>query len=444
MNAALRLVSTLCALGFAIGSSSAGDGHWPHWRGPEGTGVAPGALPTSWSDTENLKWKVEVEGRGFSTPVIWGDKLFLTTAVPMEEPTVEEPPASDESGGRGRRPSVRHGKQSYQVHAYDRGTGKLLWKQVAIESVPHEGYHSTYGSFASYSPVTDGKRLYVSFGSKGLYCYDTGGKQLWKKDLGVKLIMRNSFGEGANPAVHGDTLVHVFDHEEDSFMVALDTGTGEERWRVERDEPSSWATPLIIEHDGVWQVVTSATNRVRSHTLADGKLIWECGGLGANAIPNPLRYQDTILAMTGYRNDNCMAIKLGGKGDLTDSDAVLWSGQKGLSYTASPVLAGGRLYAVMDRGFISCFDAKTGTGHYVEQRLPRGSSLKASPIAAGGKLYVPTEAGDVHVIALGDELEVLATNSLTDQFFVASPVAAEGELFLRSQTHLICISEAGG
>jgi outer membrane protein assembly factor BamB len=420
-----------------------GDGDWPHWRGPDGTGVARTKAPLAWSDDENVKWKVEIPGLGYSTPVVWQGKIYLTTAVPLEEPEVEEPPPS-EGGERGvrRAPRVRHGEQSFDVLCLDRVDGKAVWRQTAVKAKPHEGYHLTYGSFASASPITDGERLYVSFGSQGLYCYDLAGKLLWKKDPGVKLFMRNAFGEGLAPIVHAGTLVQVYDHEQGSFILALDAKTGEQRWRADRDEPSSWATPLVVEQGGQALVVTTATNRVRAYDLATGAVVWQCGGLGTNAIPNPLRHGDTVLAMSGHRDPNLIAIQLGKQGDLTGTDAVKWSQQKGLAYTASPVLYQGRLYAVMDRGFISCWDAATGEPVLVEERLPRGSTLKASPVVADGHLYVPTESGDVHVIDLSQDYdaEKVVTNTLAEQFFIASPAVVDGELFLRSKTHLFCIA----
>lgn len=420
----------------------ASDEHWPHWRGPDGTGVARGAAPAEWSDTENVRWKVEVPGRGFSTPVVWGDKLFLTTAVPLGAAPAPEPEPEGDDDRRGfRSPPVV--ETEFVVLCLDRGTGKELWSRIARKATPHESYHATYGSHASISPVTDGERLYASFGSQGLYCYDLDGKPLWSKDFGVKMEMRNQFGEGAAPVVHGGVLVHLFDHEGQSFVVAVDAKTGEERWRADRDEPSCWATPLVTEVDGEWQVICSGTKRVRAYALDDGELLWECGGLGLNAIPAVQRHGDLVIAATGYREANMIAIELGGKGDLTGTDAVRWSTTKGLPYTASPVLHDGNLYAVMDRGFISCWDAATGKAHYVEERLPRGSSLKASPVAADGKLYVATESGDVHLFRLGDELVHLATNTLEDQFFVASPIVVGGTLYLRSSTHLFCIGDPG-
>ena len=423
---------------------------WSSWRGPGNEGVAPTAAPTEWSDEEGVKWRIELPGRGFSTPLVVGDLLVLTTAIPQGAPPAPAPEAEEEQDpgrGRGRGRGGPHGrsvpmvKNDFVVIAIDRGTGEIAWRTKLMEATPHEGYHRTYGSHASASCVTDGERIFVPFGSFGLYALDLEGEVVWKKDLGVQLAMRNSFGEGHTPVIEDGTLVLVLDQEEQSEILALDAKTGGERWRLERDEPSAWSTPLVTTVGDVKQVVTSATNRVRSYRLSDGELLWECGGLGLNAIPAVTRHEDLVLCMTGYRSPKLMAITLGGEGDLTGSEAVVWETTKATSYTASPVLADGRYYAVTDRGFISCWDAATGEAHYVEQRLPRGSTLKSSPVAAGGYLYVPTEAGDVHLIPLGDEYTVATTNSLADQFFVSSPVVSRGELFLRSQTHLFCIAE---
>jgi outer membrane protein assembly factor BamB len=437
---AVRLLNPALALLLVAASAHAalqgGADDWSHWRGPEGNGVARGSAPLRWSDSENVLWKAEVPGRGFSTPVLWGDRLFVTTAVPIGEAPEAAP---EEGSGRRRRGGAPLVEHEFLVLCLDRADGKELWRRSACKATPHEGFHSQYGSFASPSPVTDGERLYVSFGSWGLYCYDLDGELVWQREAGVKLRMRNSFGEGTAPAIHGESLVQVYDHEGDSFVVCLDKATGEERWRAARDEPSTWATPLILEYEGVVQVITPGTTAVRAYDLATGEVLWSCSGLGTNPIPVPVRNGDDVLVMTGHRNPRLMAIRLGGAGDLTDGDHVLWSTTKGTSYTPSPVLHEGRLYCLMDRGFMSCYDAATGEGLYVEGRLPRGSQFKASPVGADGHLYLASESGDVYVVRMGPTLEVVATNTLADQFFVSSPVIADGRLYLRSETHLFCI-----
>jgi len=316
-----------------------------------------------------------------------------------------------------------------------------LWQRTAKTAVPHEGFHGQYGSFASNSPVTDGKHVYAFFGSRGIYCYDMEGNLVWEKDFGVQMGMRMAFGEGMAPVLSDDRLILVFDHEGDSFMVVLDKNSGKEIWRVDRDEGSNWAAPLVIEYEGRKQIIVNATNKVRSYDFDSGEVIWECGGLGDNPIPQPVKQGDLVLVMTGYRDPNLMAIKLGREGDLTGTDAVVWSQTRGNSYTASPVLHDNKFYVLTDNGMISCYNATTGEPYYHQQRLPKTYNFKASLVGANGKLYLSSEDEDVVVLRMGEKFEVLATNTMTDQMFVASPAISQGEIFLRSQNYLFCISE---
>lgn len=421
--------------------------HWTQWRGPFFNGMAATDAPAQWSDTQNIKWKTPLPGRGFSTPVVWGNKIFLTTAIPTASAPAPNAAPEAAGGGGGRRAGGPGGgagggiEHQFVVMALDRATGKPLWQKTAKTATPHEGYHRQYGSFASNSPVTDGKYVWAFFGSRGLYCYDLNGKLIWEKDFGVQMKMRLQFGEGGAPALHGNTLVLLFDHDGDSFLVALDKTTGKEIWRNARTEKSTWTTPLIFEHGGRAQVVVSATQKVRSYDLATGKLIWECGGLGVNVIPQPIYHEGVVYVMSGYVNPKLLAIRLGKEGDLTDTQDVLWSQTRGLSYTASPVLHEGKLYTLTDNGMLSVFNAKTGEPYYHQQRLPKPYNFKASPVGANGKLYLASEDGDVLVLRLGEKYEVLATNTLAEQTFIASPIVVEGELFLRSQNQLFCISE---
>jgi outer membrane protein assembly factor BamB len=419
----LGCVVVLLTLIFCFNLQAQSSAHWPQWRGPFFNGMARGDAPSVWSDTTNIKWKTEIPGRGFSTPAIWGDRIFVTTAIPT---------------GSGAGTVV---EQRFEVLSLDRKTGKIIWQKTARTAMPHEGYHRAYGSFASNSPVTDGKYVYASFGSRGIYAYDFNGKLIWEKDLGVQMKMRLAFGEGTAPLLFGDRLFVVFDHEGESFMVALDKRNGKELWRVSRNERSSWSTPLAVEHNGRTEIVVSATNRVRSYDPETGKVLWESGGLGANVIPVPVHQNGVVYVMSGYRDPKLMAIKLGRQGDLTGSDAIVWSHTRGLAYTASPVLHEGKLYVVTDNGMLSAFNATTGETYYAQTRLPKGYNLKASPIGANGKLYLATEDGDVVVVKMGEKFEILSTNTLTDQVFIATPVIAAGELYLRSKTTLFCIAE---
>lgn len=440
MNPCIPLAA-VCGLALAAPPASAlAASDWPQWRGPDGTGMAVGDAPSEWAADKNVKWKVEIPGRGCSTPIVLGDRIFVTTAVPLAAaPEAAEDEKEFHEGG-GAQP-----EHSFEVHCLERATGKTVWKQVAVVATPHEGFHRQYGSHASASPVSDGERLYVSFGSRGVYSYDLDGKLIWKRDFGVEMEIRRQFGEGTAPVVAGDALVLNFDHEGPSFLVVVDRKTGEDRWRVERDEPTTWASPLVVEVDGESQVVVTGTNRVRAYDLASGKVVWECGGLGVNCIPTPVRFENSVIVMSGYKDPRVMAIELGHEGDLTGTDAVLWQNEKGTCYTPSPVLAGTELYALTDRGFLSAFDVGTGEPFYLEERMPRGLLFKAAPIGVGDRLYALAETGEMAIIRMGPELEVITTvDSLEeDEMFLASPVAVDGELFLRSVGHLYCLRDEG-
>ncbi|MBX3279233.1 MAG: PQQ-binding-like beta-propeller repeat protein [Acidobacteria bacterium] len=451
---AALLLSAIAATALVAASSLYDAAHWPQWRGPFHNGMARGGAPVEFGDNKNVKWKVAIEGRGFSTPAVWGDRIYLTTAVPTGKVAPAEPvpagPAGGAPGSGQGRPGGGGGpgggagageEHKFVVMCLDRKTGKTIWERTAKVAVPHEGYHRTYGSFASNSPLTDGKYLYVSFGSRGIFCYDLDGKLIWEKDLGVKMRMRLQFGEGTAPVLHGNLLIHNFDQESGSFIVALDKNNGKEVWRVSRDEVSSWSTPAIIDHKGNKQLIVSASNKTRAYAPETGKLIWECAGLGTNVIPQPVQQGDLVLVMSGHRDPKLMAIRLGREGDLTGTDAVVWSQTRGTSYTASPVLHDNKLYVLTDNAVLSCFNATTGEPYYQQKRLPQADSFKASPVGADGKLYLASESGFVTVIKMGEEFEVLANNVMEDQMFVSSPVVVEGELLLRSKTHLFCISD---
>ncbi|HYO83954.1 MAG TPA: PQQ-binding-like beta-propeller repeat protein [Bryobacteraceae bacterium] len=413
---------------------------WPRWRGPLDNGVAEGNPPLEWSDTRNIGWKVAIPGLGHSSPIVTGDRLFLTTAVPVAGgPSQRE---EQGGGGFGQGATGLQPEHKLQVMCLDRRTGKLLWERTAVTVKPHEGFHRRYGSFASNSPVTDGKRLYTFFGSHGAYAYDLNGKLLWSWDPGIRMEMRNAFGEGVAAVLDGSTLLLNFDHEGEDFLQALDAGTGKPRWRVPRQEVSNWAPPLVVEHQGTRQVIVSAPNKVRSYDVRNGELIWECSGLGLNTIPAPVTANGIVYVMSGFRNPNLLAIKLGRKGDLTGTDAVLWTTNRGTSYTPSPVLHEGKLYMLTDSGMLSCLDAATGKPFYERVRLPKPYNFKASPVAVNGRLYLSSEDGDVIVVGMGEKFEVLKTNTLADQSFIATPAVVNGDMYLRSTSQLFCIRES--
>jgi outer membrane protein assembly factor BamB len=432
------VVSTLCTalvavtLGSVLVASSAA-ASWRQWRGPNNNGVAESAAPTKFSATENVKWRVPIPGHGNSTPIIVGERIFLTTAVRTGSDQVSR--GSGFGGGAG------IAEHEFVVMALDKASGKVLWRRTALTTTPHEGHHEQYGSFASNSPVSDGQTVFASFGSRGVYAYDLEGNLKWKRDI-APLRMRLGFGEGTALVLDGNSLILQHDQQANSYVLVLDKRTGEVIWRAARDEESAWAQPLVVEYEGRKQLITSST-RVRTYDLETGELIWEAVGLGGNAIPAVIQVSDDmVIALTGWRNANLLAIKLGGKGDITGNPQYIkWTNTRGNSYTPSPVVHDGILYLLADNGMLSAFDALTGEVHYMQQRMPGFPSYKASPVAAGDALYTVSENGMATVIKLGQQFHVVAANKMGDEMFVSSPVIVDGDLFLRSQDELFAISE---
>lgn len=408
--------------------------NWPHWRGPLANGFAPnGNPPTRWDENSNVKWKVAIPGSGSATPIVWGDRLFVLTAI-----------ATDLGGAIGKSavalalpaPTT---PVKFMVLCLDRKTGKTIWQRAATEQIPHEGHHPT-NTYASASPTTDGKHLFVSFGSRGIYCYDLEGNLKWKRDLG-KMTTRNGFGEGASPAVHGDSLVINWDQETDAALICLDAKTGKDKWRVSRNEVTTWNTPLIVEHKGVTQVVVNATKRTRGYDLATGKLLWECGGQHVNPIPSVVTKDGIVYCMTGYQGFAVYAIPLDARGDVTDTDRIVWKRTDAGPYVASPLLYDDLLYFTKDRsGILSIVNAKTGEPFVNQERLPGLNIVYASIVGAAGKVYVTGREGQTVVLRHGPKLEVLATNRL-DEGIDASPVIVGRTLYLRGEKHLYCIEE---
>jgi outer membrane protein assembly factor BamB len=413
--------------------------NWPQWRGPEASGFAAKAdPPLKWDDKTNVRWKTPIPGRGSSTPIVWGDQTFILTAIDTgkqaDAKDIPKPDPKFEKDKKTQAPTTYH---QFVVLSVDRQTGKVRWQQTATEAVPHEGHHETH-SYAAFSPITDGKYLYVSFGSRGVYCYDLAGKLQWQRqDLG-RLETRYGWGEGNSPALYRDTLFVNFDHEGQSFLVALDARTGKTKWKVDRDEVTSWSTPLVVERQGKAQLIVNAAKRVRSYDPATGKVIWECGGqTPVNVIPSPVIFENLVICTSGYRGAAAIGIPLDSSGDVTGKAA--WQHDRGTPYVPSPVLTDGRLYFTqMNTGMLTCLDARTGKVIFEKERLPGLASLYTSPVAAKDRIYFTGRDGTVVVIKRSDKLEVLATNKLGEGID-ASPVMVGKQLFLRGEKHLYCI-----
>ncbi len=414
--------------------SFAADAHWRQWRGPTANGLADADPPIQWDAATNVRWQAPIPGAGSATPIVWEDRIFVLTAIETDVVPAHPPKPHDTA-----KTTPPDHEYQFVVICLDRTTGDELWQRVAIQEVPHEGLHGT-NSYASGSPVTDGERLYASFGSRGIFCFDLDGNEIWDRDLG-DMRTRFGWGEAVTPALHGDSLVVNWDHEDQSFIVCLDAVTGDERWRLDRDEPTSWATPCIVEHDGRTQVIVNGTNRVRSYDLENGEVIWECGGQTVNAIPSPLVVGDVAYCTSGYRGAAMFAIPLDAQGDITDSSTPLWSFDRATPYVPSPIVTADRVYfTAQNNGTLTCLDAATGDVIFGPERLPGIDSLYASPIAAANRLYFVSRDGTTLVLQQSDSLDVLAINRLDDPID-ASPVALDRQLFLRGASHLYCFEE---
>jgi outer membrane protein assembly factor BamB len=418
--------------------------NWPQWRGPDANGVSLyGKAPVEWDENKNIKWKIEIPGKGHATPLIWGNQVFVLTAIEPHKKIEHEKEVTDQGQDQGLGRSISTDDMiKFAIFAINRSDGSIMWQHSAREEVPHEGSHST-GSWASNSPVTDGEHIFAYFGSRGLYCYDMQGRLIWDKDFGNMTIMR-TFGEGSSPALYKDKIVVNWDHEGQSFITALDKSTGKELWKMDRDEGTSWATPLIVESNGKPQVITNATGKIRSYDLATGHLLWESSGMTQNVIPSPVTAKGMVYIMSGFKGSALQAIRLSeAKGNIAGSKALVWTLDKDTPYIPSPLLYDDILYFMsgMAGNSLSCVNAGTGEAYYSNQRLKGlGSLIYASPVLASGKVYIASRNGKTLVIKHGPQFEVLATNELDDSFS-ASPVIVDNELYLRGEKYLYCITE---
>ena len=449
----LRQVLLLCCLPvFFLAHHTAAD-NWGHWRGDSGNGVSTAATPpTEWSETKNVKWKVAVPGRGSGSPIVWGNQVFVVSAVPdgkqpdtASRPPRQEPPAQERRGfGRrgGRRGRGRGGpipNLAFKLFCYDRTTGDLLWEQTAITSTPHEGTHSTNG-YASASPCTDGEHVYAHFGSRGLFCYTMDGDFVWKRDDLGKMQTRAGFGEGSSPTLVEDRLIVPWDHEGPSALFAINKLTGETIWETERDEPTCWATPLIVEHAGKKQIIMNGQNFARAYDFDSGEEIWRCGGQTQRPVACPVAAEGLVFVGSGHRGSFLGAFRLDGTGDIEDTESVAWTIRRDTPDIGSPILSDGRLYFYKGKaGILSCFDAATGQPHYQSERISGLDTIYASPVAANGHVYLTARNGTTVVIKDTEQLEVVATNSVGETVD-ASPAPVDDELFIRGERHLFCIS----
>lgn len=438
-----HLISAAAVLVALFPSSSFADSiddHWHQWRGPDATGVSRTANPPlHWNENQNVKWKVAVDGKGTSSPIIWGDKVFLLTAIDtgLKDSSIPDPEDQPKSNFFDiKRPNTQHG---FVVLCFDRASGKERWRRTATTKIPHEGAHND-NDFASASPTTDGQRLYCWFGSAGLFCFDLDGNKLWERDLG-KAKVGSSLGEGGSPVIHRGKLVVVRDHSGQSTIEVLDAKSGTPLWKGDRDEGNAWSTPRVIEHHGKTQIITAASGFVRSYDLDSGDIIWQCRGLTGNVIPCPVVDGDHVICMSGYEGYAAMALPLSATGDISGSEKILWKKNRGTPYIPSPLLYDGLLfYNQSNQSILTCVDAKTGKTWFGPERIGKLSGIYASPVGAAGRVYLTGRGGKTLVIKRSNQYEELATNRLDDRFD-ASPAIAGNQLFLRGAKSLYCLEK---
>lgn len=419
------------------------DDHWPAFRGGDRAGTSTNEkLPAKWDEKTNVAWSVEVPGNGWSSPVVWGGKVFVTTAVTDAKPLVARKGLyiTDLKG------KLPPGEYAWTVLCYDLATGKELWRRKAFDGKPTGPIHIK-NSLASETPVCDGERLYCAFGNVGIACFDFDGKPLWSEKRPPRKTQMG-WGTGASPAAHDGKVFLVNDNEEKSYVECLDGRTGKQLWKVDRAEKSNWATPFVWKHAGRAELITAAKERVRSYAL-DGKPLWELRGMSMVTIPTPFAAHGMLYVTSGYIVDPFIkplyAIRPGAKGDISlksgedSNDHIAWSRTDAGPYHPTPVVYGDYLYMLYDRGFLSCFEAKTGKEVYASKRVG-GSAFTASPWAYGGKVFCLSEDGTTAVVKAGPKFELLGRNTLNGMT-LATPALAGDRLVIRTQSKLYCLRE---
>jgi outer membrane protein assembly factor BamB len=417
--------------------SAYADNNWPQFRGSKSLGISEETgLPDTWSTTQNVLWKTDIPGRGWSSPIVWGDRIFLTSVI--NEGKSEPPKKGLYFGGERQKPPTS--VHRWMVYCIDFRTGKILWEKMPHKGVP-EGTSHIKNSFASETPVTDGERVYAYFGNLGLFCYDMDGKELWSRKWPAYKT-RFGWGTAASPVLYKDRIYIVNDNDQNSFLVAIDKHTGAEVWRVQRDEKSNWATPYIWENEIRTEIVTPGTVKCRSYDL-DGHLLWQLRGMSQIAIPMPFSKFGLLYMTSGYVLDKkrpVFAIQPGATGDIslqegeTSNQYIAWSQKQGGPYNPSPLIYGDYFYVLKDRGFLCCFDARTGKEIYHDQRLG-ATEFTSSPWAYDGKIFCQSEGGDTFVIKAGPKFEILRKNSL-NEMCMATPAIVNGSLIIRTETKL--------
>lgn len=465
MTLATRLVAGF-TLAIALLTAPAAADEWPQFRGANSDGVASSDLPTEWSKTKNVRWQIPLEGEGWSCPIVWGDRVFLTAAVRTDKPKEQAAAESDgeradEQSNQNRQRNRNRGRGGYggdltnadyrwEVICLNAKTGETLWRETAHEGNPPIDRHRQ-NTFATETPVTDGERVYAYFGMTGLYCYDIDGKLLWEKDLGA-YKMRARWGTSSSPVLFHGKLYLQIDNEEQSFVTALDAETGDEIWRVDRDEPSQYSTPIVWQN-GIRTEIVCGGQVCRSYDPETGKLLWQLDMQRGRSAATPLAVGDILYVGTEARNRGgdddgggfLFAVKAGGDGDITPagdaagSEHILWKIERSGIDASSPILCQGYVYLLGRRGgIVHCIDAETGETAY-RTRVPDAGAFWASPWTNGENVFCLDDNGTTHVLAPGPELNVVRQNPLDEQTW-STPALANNAIYLRTTEHIYCIA----
>lgn len=451
------LIRTAVILLSGIALSSCTSNNWPQFRGPDSNMVAKNTnLPDQWGEDTNVRWTYEMDGEGWSSPVVWGDKVFVTSVFPVKvspppERQAPPPPPAGGAAGQGQAPPPPAEDNSYledvyrwQVACVDLETGEELWKQVAFEGNPRTKKHPAT-NYAGESPVTDGQRLYVYFGMTGLFCYDLEGVLLWKKDLGAYQTL-NGWGTGSSPVVHGGVLYVQVDNEQNSFLVAMNSENGEEIWKMARDEKTNYSTPVVWKNSVRTELVTGGKS-ARGYDPKTGDVLWELAMAGFYNIPSGVVDGDLlIIGNAGFRDtpSTLFAVKAGAEGDITPADGestgqwVAWSSLDAPTANPSPLIYNGLLYLLGSRGGeLSCYEVATGEFIYKE-KVENVGACWASPWANNEKIFFYDEKGVTSVVKAGKTFEMLHQNSLEDKFW-ASVAASKDAWLIKGVEKLYCI-----
>jgi len=440
------VITPLCFL-LAVPHDDRREDNWPSFRGRHASGIAEGQnLPDHWNGEQgvNIKWKTKIPGLAHSSPVVWANRIFVTTAISSRGEATFRHGLYGDGDASGDRSA-----HQWKVYALDKTSGKILWEKTAYEGVPREKRHIK-ATYANSTPATDGRYVIAFFGSQGLYAFDMNGRLIWKKDLGVLNagaydVPDYEWGTASSPIIYQDLVIVQCDTQNESFLLAVDIKTGKTVWKTTREELPSWGTPTIYPGKDRVELVTNASNFIRSYDPATGQELWRLGGSSKITAPTPIFSGDLIVVASGRRPEApIFVIRAGAVGDITlrneqtSSQHIAWSKQKRGSYMPTPLIYGDHLYVLANQGIFDCYDLKSGEEIYRERIPHQGGGFSASPVAADGKVYLPSEDGQVFVVKTGPKFELLATNPM-GELLMATPAISAGMMFVRTQHHLFAI-----